>query len=165
MSGTVQMRSLIAEKIWIRILIALLFVGIAMLLTGKLEAADSEDDAARMSRPLLKQNGQLFVVQFAPGSRRLDVFAAGKSVATLDPSQITVFGRVYPLKGQPRELKIVWEDGHYQVAEPVENSTPIEVEVARKVDDQKRETFRFDKTDDGAKSKQAKKKSPTVIPR
>lgn len=108
-------------------------------------AADPEQDARLMSRPLLTQNGQLFVIQFTPKARRVDVLTAGKSVATLDPSSIKIFGRVYPIDGSPRDLKIEWKSGHFQIAEPIEANVPIELEVSDKAT-AKSETFRFDKS-------------------
>lgn len=105
---------------------------------------NSDLEASLMSRPFLTQNGQLFVIQFTPKSRRVDVLAAGKSIATLDPSSVRVFGRVYPRGGNPRDLSITWSSGFFKISDPIEDSTPIELEVSDRATS-KSETFRFDK--------------------
>jgi hypothetical protein len=101
-----------------------------------------EDENRMMSRPLIVQNGKLFVIQFAPKAKRFDVLAAGNTVATLDPSQIGIFGRTYPVRGQPRDLRIVWLKGHFEVSDPIPDSQPIEINVRDKTNAQT-ETFHF----------------------
>src|ERR1035437_729989 len=84
------------------------FVGFAIAVSfawsPRVAHADPEQDAILMGRPLLRQNGKLFVIQFAPKARRVDILTAGKSVATLDPSSVKIFGRVFPIGGSPHDL-------------------------------------------------------------
>ena len=122
-----------------------------------------EDENRMMSRPLLVQNGKLFVVQFAPKAKRFDILAAGNSVATLDPSQIEIFGRVFPIRGEPRDMKIVWLKGHFQAIEPTADSQPVEIEVTDKVKSQT-ETFRFENVKESTAKSQKKSHQKNDIP-
>ena len=125
------------------------FVGFAIAVSfawsPRVAHADPEQDAILMGRPLLRQNGKLFVIQFAPKARRVDILTAGKSVATLDPSSVKIFGRVFPIGGSPHDLKMTWSEGHFNISEPIDASVPVEFEVSDKVT-AKTETFRFDKS-------------------
>lgn len=100
------------------------------------------DDDAMMGRPTFGENGQIFVVQFSPEGRRIDINLTGNPVATIDPNDITVLGHVFPFSGKSRELNLVWFDNHYQIRDQLGPSDHIDIEVKdRKT--KKVETFHF----------------------
>ena len=133
------------------------------LLIANFSRGDTEDEAREMSRPLLTQNGKLFVLRLSPQSRRLDILTAGKTALVLDPSAITVFGKVFPVSGEPREFKVGWLSGHFQISEPIDASAPIELEVSDSVSS-KTETFRFDSSTPSGATPASQRKNTLPIP-
>lgn len=110
---------------------ATVFVSVCLVSAQKAAAGPEEDDAMR-GRPTFQQSGQLFTIQFTPGSRSIEVKLAGDSVASVDPDQITLFGKAYPREGKPRDLTIVPGEGHYQIVDEVAPSEAIELKIKEK---------------------------------
>jgi hypothetical protein len=100
------------------------------------------EEAQLRGRPILTQSGQLFVIQLSPKDRSLSVKAVGNEVASLDPSRIKIFGRVYPKGRTSRDLKVAWINGRYQIFDPESLASPVEIEVTDK-QNEKSETFQF----------------------
>jgi hypothetical protein len=140
-------------------LIAVLFLFWARMVPGQ----TSEDENRMMSRPLLTQNGQLFAIQFSPKARRFDVLTAGYPALSLDPSRVKIFGRVFPAVGEPRDLRIVWLDGHFKIADPIDNSRPVEIEVTD-AKSLKTETFRFSKSTPPVEDQPTHKQNEPQVP-
>lgn len=86
----------------------------------------TEDDA---TRPSIGRAGELFTIQFTPGSKSITVGLAGKPAMTLDSSRVTIFGKVYPLKGQAKQLKIVPVESHFEIVDELQPNEPVEFEV------------------------------------
>ncbi len=112
----------------------ILFVSACFLPITKVAAIGPEDDDMIRGRPTFQQSGQLFTVQFTPEDRSLSVKFAGDRLATVDPEKISLFGKVYPRKGKPRDLTIVLNQGSYQISD--ERYAPTD-EVELKIKDKK----------------------------
>ena len=103
-----------------------------------LNAQETDDPA----RPVLGKTGQVFSVKLTPQNRRLEVALAGKPAVTLDPQRLTVFGKVYPSKGEPTALRIQAAADHFEVLDKIDPSSSVELEVKDRVT-KKSETLRL----------------------
>jgi hypothetical protein len=108
------------------------------------------DDGKIEGRPVIERSGELFVLQFVPSSGKLNLKAAGNSVASasLDSSQFTLFGRVYPASRQPIQLRISPESDHTYTVSSLPSLTngeraKMEVEV-RNLEGKTLDQFQFD---------------------
>jgi hypothetical protein len=104
-----------------------------------IHAQDMSDDPAR---PVLGKSGQVFTLKITPQSRRLDIALAGKPAVALDPKSLTVFGKVYPIKGEAQNLRIESRAGHFEILDQVDPESTIEIEVKDKTTN-KTETLRL----------------------
>lgn len=106
------------------------------------KASAGPDDDAMMGRPTFGENGKIFVVEFSPEGRRIDINLTGNPVATIDPDSVTVLGKVYPNSGKSHELNLVWLDNHYQIRDQLRPSDHIDIKVKDRRTE-KVETFHF----------------------
>jgi hypothetical protein len=104
-----------------------------------LNAQAVSDDPAR---PVLGKTGEVFSLKITPGSRRLDITLAGTPAATLDPEKLSVFGKIYPLKGESKTLRIEARNGYFEILDKIEDKATIEIEVKDK-STSKTETLRL----------------------
>lgn len=102
---------------------------LSMSLSRALAMSPTEDDA---TRPSIGRAGELFTIQFTPANRSLSVGLAGKPAMTLDSSKVTIFGRVVPLKGESKQLKIVPVESHFEIVDELQPNEPIEFEIKDK---------------------------------
>lgn len=92
-------------------LVTSLFV--SLVVSAPSLAQVTEDPA----RPFIGRSGEVFAIRFTPKSRSLEVSLVGKPTAKIDPSKITVLGRVLSQKGEPRNLAITKENSHFTIKE------------------------------------------------
>ncbi len=131
-------------KVYNLLLAILLFVTILFLVIRGL-SNPIEDEAQLRGRPTYRQSGQLFVVEFIPGDRRINVLTAGKPVASLDAERVVILGKVIPKRAKARNLKIEWQNNYFEIVEPIVPESEIEIKVSEKLQPQNSETFRFEK--------------------
>ncbi len=114
----------------------------ALLLTSVSSKAMSpvEDDS---TRPTIGRAGELFTIQFTPGSRKLTVGLAGKPALTVDSRKVTIFGRVLATKGETKSLTIVPVESHFEITGEMPEATPLEFEV-KDTKTKKSEKFRLE---------------------
>ena len=122
-------------SVLIAILVFILTFFLARTLLGQRSDADP-------SRPDLHQAGEIFVVTISPTTSQIDVFAAGLPLAKMDPSKIEVLGHQIDLSNHRREFALRWRNGSYQIAEPIDSTLKIELEVFDKRTDRS-ENFEF----------------------
>jgi hypothetical protein len=100
------------------------------------------DDDAMMGRPTYEKNGQLFVVQFSPGNKRVDIKFAGDPMASVSKKDITVLGHVFSFSGESRDVSVDWVDNHFQIRDSLEPTAHLDLEI-RDRKTFKSETFHF----------------------
>ena len=127
------------KAVWILAILA----SLVLILWAHVSIGQTVDDLLLDNQPSITQAGQLFVIQFSPRGRQLDVKFAGEPAISIDPSKVIVFGRVYPAKGQAHDFKIAWMDGHFQIAEPIDLAKKIEFTI-NDIRTKKTETFQID---------------------
>src|SRR5438045_3154446 len=99
---------------------------VILISLAHVHAQTFEDDP---SRPVLGKTGQIFALKFIPGSKRLEIALVGSPTVTLDPDRLTVLGKVYPTKGQPKTLAVRAADHHFEILDNIDNSSAVEFEV------------------------------------
>lgn len=107
----------------------ILVLGMALNPSLARAMSPTEEDS---TRPSIGRSGELFTIQFAPASRSVTVGLAGKPAMTLDSSRVTIFGRVIPLKGETKQLKIVPVESHFEIVDEIQPNDPIEIEIKDK---------------------------------
>jgi hypothetical protein len=107
-------------------ILALLTCVIALAATKGFAMSPVEDDS---TRPSIGRSGELFTLQFSPGKRSITIGLAGKPALTMDSARVTVFGRVFPVKGEPKALKIVPVESHFEIVDELQPHDSIELEI------------------------------------
>jgi hypothetical protein len=106
-----------------------LMILFVMAIVGHLSFAQETDDP---SRPTMGSTGQLFTITITPKSRKLEISLAGKSAASLDPEKLIVLGKVFPVKGEPKALRIQTSEGHFELMDPIAPDSSLEFDVTDK---------------------------------
>lgn len=113
----------------LRAIAAMAICAIAFLGLKTWAMSPVEDDSTRSS---IGRTGELFTIQYTPGSRSLTVGFAGKPALTLDSSRITILGKSYPLKGEPKALKIVPTESRFEIVDELPPNEALEFEIKDK---------------------------------
>jgi hypothetical protein len=119
------------------LLISLPFIFLPLL------AIAGPDEDKQMGRPVFENNGQIFTIQFSPGSSRVEINLVGDPIAKFDPEEFSLFGQAFSSSGRKSDLKLVWHDNHYQVQDPINPTDHVDIEV-RHLKTSKTKTFHFD---------------------
>jgi hypothetical protein len=93
-----------------------LAVALGLLLLPR--GASGEPDDLDPARPQLGNQGEIFVLQFSPGNRRLTVDLAGKPAAILDLADIEVSGRALFESGEEKALRLKSVDRYFEILDP-----------------------------------------------
>ena len=112
------------------------------ILLFQIAVSNAQKISGDPARPVLGKTGEVFALKITPQSRRLDITLAGTPAVTLDPERLTVFGRVYPAKGEAKKLRIEARGGHFEILDKIDPKSTIEIDV-RDTTSNKSETLRF----------------------
>ncbi len=102
---------------------------IAFLFSFSLHAQEVANDPAR---PTIGAAGQIFTVKITPKIRRIEVSFVESPLVTLDPEQLTIRGKIIPLQGKSRNLKLATRGKHVELLEPLTSGSRLELQIEEK---------------------------------